>query len=181
MHQLLFCCPVLILLLATGPVNVFADCVDYQNYLHLAGSVDTPGFANRVAASGNYACVPDRDGGLQVIDVSNPEQPSLVGHLDIEDGGANCIAVSGTRVFIGTQERLSRVRCAGLPKPIEWTRGRGMGRPSCPRHEERILPSSTASNGEDSGKLGVCCISQHLHGCSNPTPQPRACEPSLFP
>ena len=42
----------------------------------IAGSVNTPGRAYRVWVSGNYAYIADGyDGGLQVIDISNPDSP----------------------------------------------------------------------------------------------------------
>jgi hypothetical protein len=48
----------------------------------LLGSVDTPQHAKGVAVAGAVAYVADEGSGLQVIDVSNPEQPEIVGSVD---------------------------------------------------------------------------------------------------
>ncbi len=56
------------------------DCIDYgSDFVHLAGAVDTPGSAYGVAVSGSYAYVADGWSGLQVMDISVPESPSIVG------------------------------------------------------------------------------------------------------
>ena len=53
-----------------------AQCIDYGDYLHWVGSVDT-WHAYDVAVSGTYAYVADESGqtGLQVIDISDPQNP----------------------------------------------------------------------------------------------------------
>jgi hypothetical protein len=54
----------------SGPLSTDeeeTDCVYYEDYLHLAGSVDTPGFASNVAVSGTYAYIADRQADLQVL------------------------------------------------------------------------------------------------------------------
>lgn len=43
-----------------------AECIDYGDYLHWAGSVDTPNFAYGVAVSGTHAYVANSSSGLQV-------------------------------------------------------------------------------------------------------------------
>jgi hypothetical protein len=45
----------------------------------LAGFYDTPGQSYDVVVSGNYAYVADGSAGLQIIDISNPAAPTLVG------------------------------------------------------------------------------------------------------
>ena len=59
-----------------------ADCIDYGDFLHWVGSVDTPGNARGMAVSGTYAYVADDDSGLQVIDITNPASPQIVGSVD---------------------------------------------------------------------------------------------------
>ena len=48
----------------------------------LVGSYDTPGQAVGVQVVGNYAYVADGDSGLQIIDISNPQNPILKGNYD---------------------------------------------------------------------------------------------------
>ena len=43
------------------------DCIDYQDYLHWVGMVDTPDNAWAVATSGTTAYVADYASGIQVI------------------------------------------------------------------------------------------------------------------
>ncbi len=43
------------------------------------GAYNTPGLAQGVALSGHYAYVADGANGLQVVDISNPQQPRLAG------------------------------------------------------------------------------------------------------
>ena len=59
-----------------------AECIDYGDYLHWVGSVDTPGEAIDVAVSGSYAYVADYASGLQVIDITSPVSPHPVGSVD---------------------------------------------------------------------------------------------------
>ncbi|MCF7809460.1 choice-of-anchor D domain-containing protein [bacterium] len=46
------------------------------------GSCETPGQADRVSISRNYAFLSNRDSGLRIIDISNPEEPDEVGVYD---------------------------------------------------------------------------------------------------
>ena len=62
------------------------------------GSVDTPGSASRVAIAGNYAYVADAYTGLQVIDVSNPGAPVIVGH--VTTNYATDVAVNGSHAYV---------------------------------------------------------------------------------
>ncbi len=50
----------------------------------LAGSCDTPDHAHDVFVSGDYAYVADDYSGLQVIDISDPENPTLVSSYDTD-------------------------------------------------------------------------------------------------
>src|SRR5687768_11247915 len=61
------------------------------------GGYDTSGLARGVALSGNYAYVADRNGGLQVIDVSNPASPQRVGGSSGVPWG---VAVSGNYAYL---------------------------------------------------------------------------------
>ena len=50
--------------------------------LTIIGSADTPDNASGVDVNGSYAYVADHYGGLQVIDVTNPSNPTIVGSID---------------------------------------------------------------------------------------------------
>jgi len=49
----------------------------------IVGSVDTPGNAYGVYVTDSYAYVADHNGGLQVIDITAPSTPTIVGSLDV--------------------------------------------------------------------------------------------------
>ena len=51
----------------TNPAE--AECIDYGDYLHWVGSLDTPGSAYGVTVSGTHAYVADFEAGLQVLPV----------------------------------------------------------------------------------------------------------------
>jgi hypothetical protein len=55
-----------------------ADCIDYGDYLHLDGGVDTPGYARGVAVSDSHLYIADDDAGLQVLP-AQCESSSAVG------------------------------------------------------------------------------------------------------
>ena len=74
-------------------------CIDYGDYLHLAGSVNTPGSAHHVAVSGTHAYVADWGSGLQVIDITNAQSPQIVGGVDTP-GTAHEVVVSGTYAYV---------------------------------------------------------------------------------
>ena len=66
-----------------------SQCIDYGDYLHLAGSVDTPGLAASVTISGTLAYVADEASGLQVIDITNPQSPQIVGSVGTPGAAAD--------------------------------------------------------------------------------------------
>src|SRR5262249_16895862 len=71
------------LAVALGPrAAASQDCIEYADYLHWVGSVATPGYAQSVALSGRYAYVAARFSGLQVIDITIPASPQIVGAAD---------------------------------------------------------------------------------------------------
>jgi hypothetical protein len=83
------------LLCASGSAR--AQCIDYGDYIHWAGSVAT-GPAYGVTVSGTHAYVAGYF-GLQVIDISNPQSPQIVGSVDTP-GSANGVAVAGTYAYV---------------------------------------------------------------------------------
>jgi hypothetical protein len=65
----------------------------------IVGSVDTPGFAYDVAVVGSTAYVADGSGGLEVIDIANPESPGVLGGIDTP-GVAYRVAVVGSYAYV---------------------------------------------------------------------------------
>jgi hypothetical protein len=58
-----------------------ANCIDYLDYLHKVGELDTPGGAVGIAISGDYAYVADGLSGLSVINISSPSVPQYITSL----------------------------------------------------------------------------------------------------
>ena len=74
--------------------------IDEGCLITLIGSYDTPGNAVDVYVSGNWAYVAgSEDGGLQIIDVSNPSAPAFVGSYDTP-GGAYHVSVQGNYAYV---------------------------------------------------------------------------------
>lgn len=65
----------------------------------IVGSLDTPGYAWGIAIAGFHAYVADGATGLQVIDISDPENPVVVGNYNTA-GSARGVAVDGDRAFV---------------------------------------------------------------------------------
>ena len=87
---------------AVFPASGFglAACIDYQDYLHWVGGVDTPNPALDVAVSGSYAYVAEGSaGGLRVIDITSPSAPVILGGVDTP-GSARDVAVSGDYAYV---------------------------------------------------------------------------------
>ncbi len=64
-----------------------------------AGNYNTPGFAVDVAVAGNLAFVADMSNGLQVIDITDPDNPVLVGSYNTPDSAAG-VVVDGDLAFV---------------------------------------------------------------------------------
>ena len=79
--------------------SAHADCIEYGDYLHVESVVNTPGSALGVAVEGSYAYVADGDSGFQVIDLSNPASPQIVGSVDTP-GYTYDVAASGTYAYV---------------------------------------------------------------------------------
>ena len=74
------------------------DCVHLGDWMHGVGSVDTPGGALAVAVEGPFAYVADLTFGLQVIDISDPLAPAIVGNV-LGSGVTQGVAVAGSLVY----------------------------------------------------------------------------------
>ena len=79
--------------------NAHAQCIDYSDYLHWRASVDTPGVENSVAVYGDHAFVAAGAAGLQVVDITDPNAPLIVGHVDTP-GDARDVVVSDGFAYV---------------------------------------------------------------------------------
>ncbi|MGD9732109.1 MAG: C13 family peptidase [Desulfamplus sp.] len=68
--------------------------VDSGNRASIIGSVDTPGIAESVTLVGSTAYIADGSSGLQMVDISNPENPQIIGSIDTP-GSAQSVAIAG--------------------------------------------------------------------------------------
>ena len=77
------CIPLAALLLVLLPGSLLAvDCIDYRDYLHWVGSVDTPGEAYGVDVRGDYAYVADNDiGGLYQLPHGGAHQVRMAARI----------------------------------------------------------------------------------------------------
>jgi len=80
----------------------------------IIGFVDTPGSAHSVVVVGNFAYVADMNGGLQIIDVSDPEAPVITGSL-ITPGQAWSVTVIDTVAYVADLQNGLQVIDASNP------------------------------------------------------------------
>ncbi len=64
-----------------------------------AGFYNTPGQARGVAVAGDYACVADGTGGLRVLDVISPGNPTQTGYLDTSGYAEAVTRASYDKIF----------------------------------------------------------------------------------
>jgi hypothetical protein len=83
------------------------------------GLCDTPGTAQNVAVSGNYAYVADSTYGLRIINIANPTAPVEAGFIDTP-GNAFDVGISGSYAYItdGTYG-LQTINISNPSAPIE--------------------------------------------------------------
>lgn len=67
----------------------------------LVGELAVPGEARKVKVAGNYAYIASRQGGLNVVDISNPAAPVKVSSFDTA-GYASSIDVQGTKAVVSS-------------------------------------------------------------------------------
>jgi len=72
---------------------------------HKIGEYDTPGSANSIFVSNNIVYVADGESGLQIIDVSNLQNPALLGYYDTL-GYQYSVFVSNNIAYIADYHRV---------------------------------------------------------------------------
>jgi hypothetical protein len=66
------------------------------------GSLLTPGFPQELLVDGDLAFIPDASQGLQVVDVSDPTQPSILSSVGSSGGGwCTSAAIYGDYLYVG--------------------------------------------------------------------------------
>src|SRR4029450_10472568 len=73
-----------------------------------------------VMISGRYAYIPDRDGFLHIVDVSDPKAPKLVGSSPDEPGVALAAAIDGHHVYVGSKRGFLHVLDVSDPRTAVW-------------------------------------------------------------
>ena len=76
-----------------------AECVDYDEHLHWITAMETPGEPQAVEVQMDKAFVAAGSSGLLIVDIGSPEEPSLLGGVDLS-GPAQGVAVSGLRAYV---------------------------------------------------------------------------------
>ena len=94
--------------LGVGPRLVLLDVSDPARPAVLGRTGVLPGVVQGVAVSGSHAYVAAGDGGLRVVDVSDPAHPREVGSCDTP-GEAWGVAVSGSYAYVAAGDAGLRI------------------------------------------------------------------------
>ncbi len=94
----------------------------YEDFPNIIGSYDTPGFSWRVKIDGDLAFVADGETGIEILDISNPVEPTLYANiptfnaLDLTIAGPLLlIADDKEGLVIASKEKMKRTCTLGLP------------------------------------------------------------------
>ena len=87
---------------ADGDFSDGLKIVDISNPsdLSLITSASTPNFAQDVFISGNLAYIADNDSGLQIMDISEPLTPSIIGSVDVSGLSALSVQVRDNVAYV---------------------------------------------------------------------------------
>jgi hypothetical protein len=144
--------------------------------------VDVPEYAVAVAISGTHAFVANIS-GLQVIDITNPASPQIVGSVDTP-GFANAVAVSGTHAYVA--DYASGLQVIDITSPAS---PQLVGSADTPGSASGVAVSGTyayvadntsglqvlpvqCETGSGIGNEGLVAPNLHLHLCPNPGSAP---------
>jgi len=84
----------------TPPGRALADCVDYRDAAPPRIELPITGNNYEIAISGSLAVMAAGYGGLYIADISNPDAPTIVGHVGSPIVQAICVTVSGSHAYI---------------------------------------------------------------------------------
>lgn len=111
----------------TSP-TVAGQCVTTDNSLYKSKNSESRG----VKVAGNYAYVGDANGGLTVVNVTNPAAPLKVANIGHDDMEAHRLDVDGNTCYVGGGKGVAIVNITThaspsivsfLPKSDKWVRG----------------------------------------------------------
>lgn len=80
-------------------------------------TIDIPGYANAVDASGNYAYVAAGSAGLHIVDVSTPDAPHIVATLNTP-GNANDVKIAGNYAYVADGSSLQIINISNPLAPV---------------------------------------------------------------
>ena len=92
---------------STGATEIRIYDVDLASTLTLDGSLVTGGGAIGLAVRDDYLYVADGDNGLVVVDVTDPTNPALYGHVAFT--GATAVALGGNFAYVADNTLAIRV------------------------------------------------------------------------
>lgn len=78
----------------------FLCMLDVGHRKAIIGSVDTPDYAMGVTVVGDKAYVANWGSGPQVIDISNPESPQIIGSVDTPSLVTPGVTVVGDKAYV---------------------------------------------------------------------------------
>ncbi len=64
--------------------------------------IDTDGYPNKIFITGNYACITDEK-GLNIIDISTPEYPDIIGYVETSDDCFD-VYVEGATAYVADED-----------------------------------------------------------------------------
>ena len=82
-----------------APGIALGQCIDYGDYLHVAGMVDIPGNAQDAAMAGPLTYLTLGTNGLAILDLADPVEPSVLGTL-ATGGNYLGLAMAGDRAYV---------------------------------------------------------------------------------
>jgi hypothetical protein len=74
--------------------------VEPETIFTIIGECPLPGYAEKVELVGDLAYVADGQGGLQIVDITNPESTSVIGNYVPYGWDANAVAVRDTFAYV---------------------------------------------------------------------------------
>jgi hypothetical protein len=105
--------------IGVGPRLVILDVSDPARPVVVGQTGALPGVVLGLAVAGSYAYVADRDAGLRVVDVSDPDAPVEIGFYDTP-GSASGVALIGSYAYVADGDSGLRVINVSNPAaPVE--------------------------------------------------------------
>ena len=89
--------------------------LDSGNKRRIISSIDTPGSAEGITVMGDKAYVADGFSGLQVVDISDPENPQIIGSVDTP-GDSHEVTVIGDKAYVA--DRDSGLQLIDISNPL---------------------------------------------------------------